>query len=39
MTESPLRVVHAAYQAYVDKDRAKIELLLADDFHFTESDR
>jgi len=35
MTESPLRVVHAAYQAYVDKDRAKIESLLTDDFLFT----
>jgi ketosteroid isomerase-like protein len=35
MTENPLRVVRAAYQAYVDKDRHKIESLLANDFHFT----
>jgi hypothetical protein len=28
-------VVRKAYQAYVDKDRALIESLVADDFHFT----
>jgi ketosteroid isomerase-like protein len=32
---SPLAVVRACLQAYVDKDRAAIEALLADDFHFT----
>jgi uncharacterized protein YndB with AHSA1/START domain/ketosteroid isomerase-like protein len=28
-------VARASYQAYVDKDRQAIEVLLADDFHFT----
>src|ERR1044072_7019264 len=28
-------IARAAYMAYVMKDRAAIELLLADDFHFT----
>jgi ketosteroid isomerase-like protein len=28
-------VARASYQAYVDKDRAAIEALIADDFHFT----
>jgi hypothetical protein len=31
----PLDVVKAALQAYVDKDRACIEALIADDYHFT----
>jgi ketosteroid isomerase-like protein len=28
-------IVQAAYRAYVSKDRAALEALLADDFHFT----
>ena len=28
-------IARAAYEAYVAKDRAKIERLIADDFHFT----
>jgi ketosteroid isomerase-like protein len=28
-------VARASYRAYVDKDRAAIEALIADDFHFT----
>jgi ketosteroid isomerase-like protein len=32
---SPLAVARACLQAYVAKDRAAIEALLADDFHFT----
>ena len=28
-------IARAAYQAYVTKDRAALEALLADDFHFT----
>jgi ketosteroid isomerase-like protein len=35
MTKSPLAVARACLQAYVDKDRAAIEALLADDYHFT----
>jgi ketosteroid isomerase-like protein len=31
----PVLVAKKAYQAYVDKDRAVIEPLIADDFHFT----
>jgi ketosteroid isomerase-like protein len=31
----PVSVAKKAYQAYVDKDRAVIESLVADDFHFT----
>jgi ketosteroid isomerase-like protein len=31
----PVSVAKKAYQAYVDKDRAVIESLLADDFHFS----
>jgi hypothetical protein len=31
----PLAVVHACLQAYVDKDRAAIEPLIAADYHFT----
>jgi ketosteroid isomerase-like protein len=29
------QVVRASYQAYVDKDRAAIEAVIAPDFHFT----
>lgn len=32
---SPEAVVRASLQAYVDKDRAAIEAIIADDFHFT----
>jgi ketosteroid isomerase-like protein len=35
MRNSPLAVARACLQAYVDKNRAAIEALLADDFHFT----
>ena len=31
----PIALVKACYQAYVTKDRAAIEALLAPDFHFT----
>jgi ketosteroid isomerase-like protein len=33
--ERALSLVKASYAAYVDKDRAALERLLADDFHFT----
>ena len=33
--EKSLAVVKASYAAYVDKDRAALERILADDFHFT----
>lgn len=35
MNASPLYVARACLQAYVNKDRAAIEALLAADFHFT----
>ena len=35
MNTNPLAVVRACLQAYVDKDRAAIEALIADDYHFT----
>ena len=35
MSITPLQAVRASLQAYVDKDRAAIEALLADDFRFT----
>jgi SnoaL-like domain len=35
MNTNPLAVARACLQAYVDKDRAAIEALLAEDFHFT----
>jgi hypothetical protein len=35
MTASPLAVVRACLQAYVEKDRMAIEALIADDYHFT----
>lgn len=31
----PVSVARASYEAYVSKDRAAIEKLIADDFHFT----
>lgn len=31
----PIAVVKKSYRAYVDKDRAQIEAIIADDFHFT----
>jgi ketosteroid isomerase-like protein len=33
--DTPLAVVRACLEAYVDKNRAAIEALLAQDFHFT----
>ncbi len=33
--ENTLALVKASYAAYVDKDRAALEKILADDFHFT----
>ena len=35
MSNSALAIVRACQQAYVDKDRARIEALLDDDYHFT----
>lgn len=35
MTDDPISVVRKAYQAYVANDRALIEAVIADDFHFT----
>lgn len=35
MTADRVDVARAAYNAYVTKDRAAIESLIADDFHFT----
>jgi ketosteroid isomerase-like protein len=35
MSDSPLSVARRCLQAYVNKDRASIEALLDDDFHFT----
>src|ERR1700738_3500052 len=35
MRNSPVEVTRAIYLAYVSKDRAAIEALIADDFHFT----
>lgn len=35
MSAAPIAIAKAAYQAYVDKDRAAIEALIADDFVFT----
>ena len=32
---TPLEVFRISFRAYVDKDRAAIESILADDFHFT----
>jgi ketosteroid isomerase-like protein len=35
MKNDPIIVARASYDAYVRKDRATIEALIADDFHFT----
>jgi hypothetical protein len=35
MSKSPLATVKQALQAYADKDRAAIESMIADDYHFT----
>jgi ketosteroid isomerase-like protein len=35
MPDDPISVARKSYQAYVDKDRAAIEALISDDFHFT----
>jgi ketosteroid isomerase-like protein len=35
MTDDIVAIARAAYNAYVTKDRAAIERLIADDFHFT----
>lgn len=35
MTTDSVGIARAAYDAYVTKDRAAIEALIADDFHFT----
>jgi ketosteroid isomerase-like protein len=35
MNNSPLTIARACLQAYVDKDRASIEALLDNNFHFT----
>lgn len=35
MTDEAVAIVRAIYNAYVTKDRAAIEALIADDFHFT----
>ena len=35
MADTVLSVARSAYQAYVDKDRAAIEAVIGDDFHFT----
>ncbi len=35
MTDATIAIVRKAYQAYVDRDRAAIEAVIGDDFHFT----
>jgi ketosteroid isomerase-like protein len=35
MTDDVVAIARASYTAYVTKDRAAIEKLIADDFHFT----
>jgi ketosteroid isomerase-like protein len=35
MAQDMLAVARACYRAYAEKDRAAIEALIADDFHFT----
>jgi ketosteroid isomerase-like protein len=35
MTQEPVQIVRAVYDAYVRKDRRAIESLIAEDFHFT----
>jgi ketosteroid isomerase-like protein len=35
MKDAAISIVRRAYQAYVEKDRASIEAIIGDDFHFT----
>ena len=35
MPDDVSEIARASYQAYVDKDRAALEALIAEDFHFT----
>ena len=35
MTNDPAAIARATYMAFVNKDRAAIEALISDDFHFT----
>ena len=35
MKASPLAIARAVLETYVNKDRAAIEALIADDYHFT----
>jgi ketosteroid isomerase-like protein len=35
MQDDPVSIARRAYQAYVETDRAAIEAVIADDFHFT----
>ena len=35
MTTDAMRIARACYQAYMEKDRAALEELIAPDFHFT----
>jgi ketosteroid isomerase-like protein len=35
MQHDPAAVAQASYRAYVEKDRAALEALIAEDFHFT----
>jgi ketosteroid isomerase-like protein len=35
MADDPISIVRKAYQAYIANDRAMIEAVIADDFHFT----
>jgi ketosteroid isomerase-like protein len=35
MQHDPAVIAQASYRAYVEKDRAALESLIADDFHFT----
>ncbi|HEV2513006.1 nuclear transport factor 2 family protein [Bosea sp. (in: a-proteobacteria)] len=35
MPDDASDIAHACYQAYVDKDRAALEALIAEDFHFS----
>lgn len=35
MQDDPVSVARRGYQAYVEKDRAAIETVVGDDFHFT----
>ena len=35
MSKSPLEAAHACFRAYVEQDRAALEAVLDDDYHFT----